>query len=219
MKKISWGDVIFWFWVSVALYIIFLWEPYNFQNRTRVCDLCVYRSLETKPKLPAYLAYADDIDYWFIGDETRRLGDAQASCSFSGAIADGPFGIFRTPDILIFIDEDEPESWQGLFDWCVFHEIGHYIDQKLHVSSSDEFHQAVELSILMWQNLPSDKTYVWQWVGEKIATFPGINGNPLAYDVWGGWVELYADLHDVNYLSEMPPPLRKYFDEFIPWSP
>ncbi|MCK5548581.1 MAG: hypothetical protein KAI64_06175, partial [Thermoplasmata archaeon] len=189
-----------------------VYEPSS-SGRVKIHDLYVYDALRVKPRLHPWLEYAEDIDYWY--KEKKGNGDSGASCSFHYP---GPdlMGVLRTPDIYVYTEEKSLDEWEPLLQWCVHHEVGHYVDNQLSISSSEEFQEAVKLAMLMLADLP-DEEYRWRFSAQVISEFPGVFGNPPYDGGWGGYRELYAYLHDIDYLIEMPPPLRNYFDEFIPW--
>lgn len=201
-KSSNWFNLIFVAVLLIEAYMIFFWEPVG--DKTRIHELYVYDALRSSPRLHPWMEFADDLDYWLVERE-------HAACSFRS----GLYG--RTPDILIHTQDITQEEWKGRLDWCLPHEVGHYIDDELGgVSQTEEFQQAAELSIIMWENLPEGE-YHWRFTADMVSSFPGVNGNPRDENGWGGYRELYAELHMTDYLIQMPPPLRPYFDEFIPW--
>jgi len=210
-KKIDWFNIFIILILAVEGWFIFVYER-GMPERTKIHDLFVYDALRAKPRLHPWMEYADDIDYWY--KEELRAGDKTAGCSFSDSRL---IKFTRTPDIYVYTRDRGLEDWKLTLNWCVHHEIGHYIDSILDVSGSEEFQDAVDLTILMLENLPEDREYRWRYIAEGLPLFPGLFGNPLLNEYWGDYGELYAELHDIDYLIEMPPPLRKYFDEFIPW--
>jgi hypothetical protein len=189
-------QILFILLCPVAIYVWCFWDPPPLTRKaTRIDSAVVDRALPQRFR--TWYEYALDLDYY---EDARRL---DSSCGYKNSW--GP--LFGKDDIYVHGIENID---------CLAHEVGHHIDDLWGVSKSDEFRHAVETSIALWENLP-EGAYHWRWRGETVAEFPGINGNPLTSTEWGGYGELYAYLHEIDYLIQMPPPLQKYFEDFIPW--
>lgn len=210
-KPIPWFNIFIILMLVVEGWFIFGYER-GMTERTKIHDLFVYDALRSKTRLHPWMEYADDIDYYY--KEELSAGNKTAGCSFSYSAI---IRFTRTPDVYVYTKNKSLEDWQSTLEWCVHHEVGHYVDSDRNVSTSDEFREAVDLTVLMLENLEDGRHYRWRYTADLIASFPGLFGNPLMNEYWGGYGEVYAELHTVDYLIEMPPPLRTYFEEFIPW--
>lgn len=183
-----------------------------FPKRELIMPKYVYEALPGR--FYPWLVYASEISFYFVDDDMRK--DDRDLCFYDHG---SPLG---TADVYIYADEARPFDYFAMPQLCVHHEVGHYIDDaRGRISDTDEFRRAAQLSIELWENLP-EGAYHWRYIGDRLAHFPGINGNPPVpcedcSSEWGGWRELYAELHEVDYLIQIPPPLQKYFRDFIPW--
>jgi hypothetical protein len=204
LKKVFKDSLVWWLIIAVEFWFLMIWEPGS-GGRKSIHEYYVYEAYRASPRTVAWLDYADDLDYWFIEKDN-------AACSFSDA-----GGFLRKPDVYVYTVDLDDGEWKSMFEWCLPHEVGHYIDSELgDISGTEEFQEAVELSIIMWENLPPGVEVKWFHTAEGMARFAGVNGNPLPEGAWGGYKELYANLHDVDHIEEIPPPLRSYFEEFLP---
>lgn len=198
---------LFWLaWIGLWAWFALFFEYTAFRGRVPISD--IYVSQVMNDRLHPWLEYAEEIDYWFT--EFPRSKHSFASCSYSRGL--GP----RTPDIFVYTGKLELWEWKSRTYYCLKHEIGHHIDYRRgRISQTERFRRLVARSIVMWVPTPPNAGHQWYWTGKRIAEYPGINGNPLDENGWGGWEELYATLHEVNYLVEIPPPLQEYFTEFL----
>lgn len=184
-------------WVIPAYVYCFFDPRPTWAKAVRIDTATVDQALPWR--LRAWHKYALDLDYFVDGDRPDSL------CSYDG----GPLPLLNRDNVLVHGIEN--------IEICIAHEVGHHIDRKLgRVSESDGFRRAVALTIILVADLP-EGTYHWRWKGEMVANYPGINGNPMIGDDkdWGGYHELYADLHEVDYLIQIPPPLQVYFEDFF----
>ena len=199
-------NCLFMIWNVACLWFILCYEPHMF-SREKIYDSYVAQTI--RGRLPAWMEYAEDVDFYFIQDEEESVCTA---CAYNNVSL-----FLRDPDIYIYTDGLCSNELLGRLEYCVYHEVGHSIDYKNgEISGTDHFRRAVDKTVEMWQDLP-EGAYHWRSRGEMVANFPGILGNPSTESGWGGYHELYAVLHETNYLIQIPPPLQTYFKDFIPW--
>ena len=183
-------------------------EP-EMSNREKISPSYVGQAVNGRRRLAPWMEYLDDTTFYFVEGEEE---DPRA-CTY--ITKNNRFG--RNASIYIWTDGLEEREYYGRARFCVIHEVGHHIDySRGRISRTDEFRRAVAQSTILVYDLP-EGAYHWRAWGEFVAHFPGVNGNPLHDTGWGGYGELYASLHEVDYLIQIPPPLQTYFKDFIPW--
>jgi hypothetical protein len=163
----------------------------------------------TQLRLHPWLEYIDEIEFYFT--EQHPSGDP-IYCSYSPG-----FGPLQNSIIYVYTNNVELWDYEQKVKNCLHHEIGHHIDRRNRISRTDDFKRAAALSVAMWAELP-EGAYHWRMYGKMVAEFPGLWGNPLDENEWGGWKELYAELHEVDYLIQIPPPLQRFFKDYLYWN-
>lgn len=77
------------------------------------------------------------------------------------------------------------------YEGACLHEIGHWIDHDLDMpSQSNKFKKEVD-QIVKWCREEDNSNYPYCYLQD----FPGIAGNPLDSDNWGGYTEVYATIY------------------------
>jgi hypothetical protein len=205
-KKTDYFFYLLLVWNIAALWYALCYEPQMF-DREKIHASYVAQTIHGR--LPAWIEYSEDVDFYFVENESES---SRAACTYNNMSLG-----FRDSDIYIYTNDLVSDELFGRLEYCVYHEVGHSIDYKNgEISGTDHFRSAVDKTVEMWQDLP-EGAYHWRSRGEMVANFPGILGNPSRESGWGGYHELYAVLHETNYLIQIPPPLQAYFEDFIPW--
>lgn len=195
-------------WYAFMFFMCAIFQPSMLEKRLPVPDRYVVQG--TGLRLTPWLNHIEHIEFQFIDTKLNR----PASCAYSHG-----FGPLRTDKIFIYTHDIRLDEWEWTASWCVKHEIGHHIDRERGmISDSKRFQYLVNRSITMfYEQSPSDARHWWN-TGKQIVEFPGVNGNPLNENGWGGYGELYARLHEVDWLIQVPPPLQEYFVDYIDWT-
>lgn len=160
-------------------------------------------------RLDAWVDYVDELKFYLAPSSSEK--NESVFCNYFHYI----FGPTSRARVEIYLNRIHSRD---MLVQCIAHEVGHHIDYILEeVSQTDLFQRAVTKSLEMLADLP-EGPYHWRMFGDMISRFPGVNGNPRTeISNWGGYRELYARLHEVNYLIQIPPPLQVYYKDFIPW--
>jgi len=163
-----------------------------------------------------WLRYAEQVRVYEV-DHWMGATDDRAYCFYSST----PMALrfLRHPNVYVYTKNVTSSEVPDRLDLCFAHEVGHHIDESLGwVSKTNRFHGEVIDSLILLNSLPPGRDYPWTSTAHWIAEYPGVNGNPLSVD-WGGYMELYADLHRFDFLIQIPPPLRHWFAAFLYYSP
>jgi hypothetical protein len=200
------GALAWTLWYVFIFFICMIFQPSMFEKRQPVPDRYVDQG--TQQRLAPWLNHIEHIEFQFIDTDPNR----PASCAYSNG-----HGPFRTDKVFVYTHDIRIDEWEWQAAWCVKHEIGHHIDRESGmISNSKQFQYLVNRSIIMFYEQPPNTGH-WWGTGRMIVEFPGVNGNPLNENGWGGYGELYAKLHEVDYLIQIPPPLQVYFKDYIRW--
>ncbi len=200
------------FWLIVIPFNIYVWfgdPPYSHLRES--VDDQVLQELMPKGRLPRFYEYSREVKYYTLDPQKvpapLAVGNDKTICWYDDEFPKLPWD---HQDIYLF-----PRALEVEGNSCLAHEIGHHIDyQNDLVSSVQEFQRAVDETIYLWYNTPPGNC-IWCLTGQLIGSFPGINGNDLI-DGWGGYSELYASLFELIALEQIPPPLRRFYQEYIP---
>lgn len=207
-------------WIKLLIVIvlglaldIYLWGysefPYDFFGREPLTNEQIQEAVP-EGYLPKFYEHVEDIDFYFIEEDAfpqwlRNRLIANSRCRFSP-----PGAPWKSPDVYII---KRPTEEPGFC--CFTHEIGHYIDYRNgEVSDSKEFREAVELTIQMYGE--TSLVSLCSGIEQPIYRFPGINGNELLGGIWGGYSELYARLFELRQITNIPSPLRPFYEDYLP---
>lgn len=200
--------------LGLSFFIMFVWEPGMLFDRVPAPEQ--YRREATPPRLNDWNLQAERVNVYFV-DHWYGMNPATDRCFY--AAYPTLLSLLRSPDIYVYIGGLSQSDYRDRLADCYAHEVGHYIDQRNGwISNTHEFQREVMDSLILLNSLPEGGEIHWRGTAHWIATFPGVNGNPLEGGTWGGYRELYAELHQVTYLIQIPPPLQHYFKDFLYWS-
>lgn len=215
MKKLRIVLTIFLWSLTVIVWTV---EPLQFWRE----PLTEYQLENALPEgyLPLFYEHVDELDFYFLERKnpiSRKINE-ETICFFDYS----PRFIFWKSSNIYVIREPSMSEQEMLFYYsCLAHEIGHGIDSiNGGISETEEFQKAVELSIEMCENYPSEPRDGCFITKHIIVGFPGVNGNPLrvlSKSEWGGYKELYAELFAYGLpLDMIPLPLRIFYQDYLP---
>ena len=115
-------------------------------------------------------------------------------------VEDG-FGGFLLPDFDLIVCQ---------YEFACIHEVGHWKDEDLDwISGTIEFKEALDSFILQCEEIEDSGEGSYYC---NLIRFPGVNGNDLTEEDWGGYVEVYAEMYVYDML--LGHPLPQIFVEF-----